>query len=47
MDERAKPYPVTLFKTIGACMQYICDEMMFETVVVRGEEPTTIESWNV
>jgi hypothetical protein len=47
MDERAKPYPVTPFKTIGTCMQYICDEMMFEIIVVNGQEPTTIESWNI
>lgn len=34
MDERAKPYPATKFKTISACMQFICDELMYELIVV-------------
>jgi len=47
MDERQKPYPVVEFKTIGTCMQYICDALMFETIVVQGEKPTEIASWNI
>ena len=47
MDERKKPYPVTDFKTISACMQFITDELMFELIVAEGQEGQTIESWNV
>lgn len=32
VDERARPYPVTKFKTITACMSFICDEMMHEEI---------------
>lgn len=35
------------FKTIGTCMAYICDELMFEIIIIEGEYPTVIESWNV
>lgn len=47
MDEREKPYPVTEFKTIGACMGFICDELMFELIVAEGQKPITVEGWNV
>ena len=47
MDERAKPFPVTPFKTVTACMSYICDELMFELILAEGQEPQIIESWNV
>lgn len=47
MDEREKPYPTTEFKTIGSCMAFICDEMMYELIVAEGQTPSTIESWNV
>lgn len=47
MDERSRPCPTTEFKTIGTCMQYICDELMFEQIVAEGQKPTVIESWNV
>jgi len=35
------------FKTVEACMAYICDELMFEHIVAKGQKPITIESWNV
>ena len=35
------------FKTVGACMGYICDELMFELIVAEGQTPTTIERWNI
>jgi hypothetical protein len=35
------------FKTVGACMSYICDELMFELIVAEGQEPIMIESWNI
>jgi hypothetical protein len=47
MDEREAPYPVTKFKTVGACMTFICDELMHELIVAEGQEATTIEAWNV
>ena len=47
MDERARPYPVTEFKTVGACMTFICDELMYELIVADGQTPQAIESWNV
>jgi hypothetical protein len=47
MDERASPYPVTEFRTITACMAFICDTLMHELIVAEGQQPTVIESWNV
>jgi len=35
------------FKTLLACMVYICDDLMFELIVADGQKPTVIESWNV
>lgn len=35
------------FKTVAACMSYICDELMFELIVAEGQDPIIIESWNV
>lgn len=35
------------FKTVQACMSYICDELMFELIVAEGQELQIIESWNV
>lgn len=35
------------FKTVQACMSYICDQLMFELIVADGQSPTAIESWNV
>jgi hypothetical protein len=31
-DERERPCPVTEFKTLSTCMQFICDELMYETI---------------
>ena len=47
IDERAKPSVLTEFKTIGACMSFITDELMFELIIAEGQEPQVIESWNV
>jgi hypothetical protein len=41
-EEKAKT-----FKTVQACMSYICDELMFELIVAEGQEPQMIEAWNV
>ena len=35
------------FKTVTACMVYICDEFMHEVIAAEGQEVTTIESWNI
>jgi len=47
MDERSKPYPMTEFKTVSACMVFIADELMFELIIAEGQEPHVIESWNI
>lgn len=39
MDERARPYPVTEFKTITACMSFITDILMFEEITTDHESP--------
>lgn len=33
LDERTRPYPTTKFKTISACMSFICDELMHEEIM--------------
>jgi hypothetical protein len=35
------------FKTLGACMAFVCDLLMYELIVVEGQTPQKIESWNV
>jgi hypothetical protein len=40
-------YKTPTFKTVGACMTFITDELMFEQIVAEGQTPTVIESWNV
>lgn len=35
------------FKTVGLCMAYICDELMYELIVAEGQQPKMIEAWNV
>ena len=49
IDEREKEIrkDTKPFKTVGACMSYICDELMFELIVAEGQEPQIIESWNI
>lgn len=47
MDERDRPYPVTEFKTITACMSFITDDLMHELIVAEGQEATKIEAFNV
>lgn len=47
LDERDKDIPIKDFKTVQACMSYICDELMFELILVAGQKPQIIESWNV
>lgn len=39
MDEREKPYPSTRFKTMGACMSFIADELMFEHLQADESSP--------
>ena len=47
LDGRSSPSVLTPFKTVGACMAYITDILMFELIVAEGQSPTIIESWNV
>lgn len=47
MDERQPPFPVTTFKTLSSCMQFICDELMHELIIAEGQKFHTIENWNV
>jgi len=47
MDERAKPYPVTVFKDQSTAMAFICSELMHELLTVDGQQPYVMESWNV
>lgn len=35
------------FKTVSACMSYICDELMYELIVAEGQSPSVIEAWNI
>jgi hypothetical protein len=42
-EEEELPY----FKTVSACMSYICDKLMYELIVVEGQEVHTIDSWNI
>jgi hypothetical protein len=50
-DERLRPdqgRPDSLvFKTVQAAMIYITDILMFELIVVEGQEPEVIKSWNI
>ena len=49
LDERGdgRNLPTQEFKTVQACMSYICDLLMFELIVAEGQESIKIESWNV
>ena len=47
MDERQHVGTTKEFKTIGTCMSYICDELMYELIVAVGQMPSEIEAWNV
>jgi len=46
-DERNTAIKTMQFKTVSACMAYICDDLMFELIVAEGQNPTIIENWNV
>lgn len=47
-DERqGKDHAWKEFKTLPACMAFICDDLMFELIIADGQEPSVIESWNV
>jgi hypothetical protein len=35
------------FKTLSACMTYICDDLMYELIFAEGQNPKIIESWNL
>lgn len=47
MDEREEPYPSTPFKTVGSCMLFIYEELMYELITVEGQNTHVIEDWNI
>ena len=47
-DERQdKDHSWKEFKTLTACMAFICDDLMFELIIADGQKPAVIENWNV
>ena len=46
-DGSPRPRATTAFKTLGACMTFVCDVLMYELIVADGQQPVVIESWNV
>jgi len=44
IDRNAATLP---FKTVAACMAYICDILMYELIIAEGQKPQVIESWNI
>lgn len=49
-DEREKCVRIDKiqpFKTLGACIAFVCDLLMYELIVAEGQSPHEIESWNV
>ena len=46
-DNSRRDEPKQIFKTVSTCMSYICDKLMFELIVVEGQKPIIIESWNI
>jgi len=47
IDDIDNNAPTKPFKTIGACMAYICDELMFELIIAENQTPHIIENWNI
>ena len=43
MDEREPPYPVIHFKTVTACMTFICEILMHEDLQLAGAAPIVID----
>ena len=35
------------FKTVQACMSYICDELMYELIAAKSQKVEIIEDWNI
>lgn len=44
IDRNAK---VKKFKTLNACMSFVCDVLMYELIIAEGQKPTIIEDWNI
>jgi len=47
IDERKSTFEHFTFRTIAACMSFVCDELMYELIIVDGQKPQIIESWNI
>lgn len=35
------------YKTLMACMVFVCDAFMYEHITVEGEDTNKIQSWNI
>lgn len=35
------------FNTVNACMNYICDKLMYELIITENQKPYIIEQWNI
>ena len=46
-DERENRKENIKFKTVNACMSYICDLLMFELIIVEKQKSKVIENWNI
>jgi len=47
-DEREDRHTIPFeAKTIGACFQYIMEELTYELIIAEGQDFTVIEGWNV
>ena len=47
IDKNHKDDEPKKFKTVQAAIGYITDLLMYELIVVEGQTPATIESWNI
>lgn len=43
MDERELPYPVTAFKTVTACMTFICEILMYEDLILSSTKAIVVD----
>lgn len=46
-DHSRRHESIKEFKTVQACMSYICDDLMFELIVAENQDFAFIESWNI
>lgn len=44
MNELAPPFPVVQFKTVSACMMFICEILMHEDLQLNTSNPIVVDS---